>query len=245
MPWLVLGVCLLVALLLLAQWFVTTRPAQILKTLRYVGAGLLALIALFLALTGRFGQAAPFGIGALMLFLSKMPRLGFPFGSPGNPFSGFNRSPSSGKSSDVRTAWLSMHLDHDSGELTGEVIKGAFRGQRLEDLDFDGLIRLLGECGNEDAQSAQLLATYIERKHGPDWQEKAAEAGAAGQRPGGGRMTVDEAYEVLGLAPGASEEEIREAHRGLMKKHHPDQGGSTYFAAKINEAKDVLLRPRA
>jgi len=54
-------------------------------------------------------------------------------------------------------------------------------------------------------------------------------------------MSRDEAYEVLGLHPGASETDIKEAHRRLMRGAHPDAGGSDWLAARINQARDILL----
>jgi DnaJ-class molecular chaperone len=91
-----------------------------------------------------------------------------------------------------------------------------------------------------------VLETYLDRIHGADWRGTGGgdetgggrESGTAGA---GGSMSRDQAYEVLGLHPGATETEIREAHRKLLMANHPDKGGSTFIAAQINQAKDVLL----
>jgi DnaJ-domain-containing protein 1 len=79
--------------------------------------------------------------------------------------------------------------------------------------------------------------------HGADWRDQGARRqsseGAAPRRATA--MTREEAFEVLGLPPTAGDAEIREAHHSLMMKLHPDHGGSSYLAAKINQARDVLL----
>ena len=105
-----------------------------------------------------------------------------------------------------------------------------------------GLIGL-GLLGWVSLQPRDLFAAYFDRR-APGWREYAqGNAGAGdGTRPSSrSKMTEEEAYQVLGIQPGASVEDIGRAHRSLMKKLHPDKGGTTYLAARINEAKDVLL----
>ena len=152
------------------------------------------------------------------------------------------RGPSSGQASEISTRFLKMTLDHDSGVMSGEVLDGRFAGRRLEQLDLAELVELWRECRAEDAQSAAVLEAYLDRTQGEAWREAAGGApGGNGAAADGGPMTREEAYGILGLEPGAGEAEIREAHRRLMQKVHPDHGGSNYLAAKINEAKDLLL----
>ena len=132
-----------------------------------------------------------------------------------------------------------MELDHDTGRMHGRVLVGSHQGASLDALDRATLMKLLSEI---DDDSRDLLAAYLDRRE-PDWREHAQrDAGASARPAGGGKMTEEEAYQILGLQPGASTEEISRAHRSLIKKLHPDQGGTTYLAARINEAKDVLLR---
>jgi hypothetical protein len=130
--------------------------------------------------------------------------------------------------------------------MTGLVKEGRFHGRALEDLGIEELVDLWAECRAEDAQSAAVLEAYLDRTQDEAWREAAQRAygGArAGPRPpsGPGAMSQEEAYEILGLEPGAGPEEIHEAHRRLMQKIHPDHGGSNYLAAKINQAKARLL----
>jgi hypothetical protein len=149
----------------------------------------------------------------------------------------------------VATDHLEVELDHDTGEVRGRVLKGAFAGRNLEDLTPLEMSRLWQDCRFADPQSAQVLEAALDRTH-PSWRDDLARADGepgAGSRGGGstsspsGAMTRGQALEVLGLEEGASEDDIRRAHRELMMKLHPDRGGSTYLAAQINEAKDVLL----
>lgn len=143
--------------------------------------------------------------------------------------------------SEVRTGDLRMTLHHASGEMDGEVLVGPYQGRRLSDMDLDDLNALRAEL--RDTQSAPLLDTYMERRFGSR-QDGAEHQGDPGAGPAGAepRMTESRALEVLGLEPGASEQDIVDAHRRLMQRLHPDRGGSTFLAATLNEAKRVLLK---
>ena len=150
--------------------------------------------------------------------------------------------PTPGQASEIATRFLKMTLDHDSGVMSGEVLDGRFAGRRLEELGLAELVELWRECRAEDTQSAAVLEAYLDRTQGESWREAAGAApGGESAAADGGPMTREEAYGILGLEPGAGEAEIREAHRRLMQKIHPDHGGSNYLAAKINQAKDLLL----
>jgi hypothetical protein len=151
--------------------------------------------------------------------------------------------PSPNRSSVVRTAMLEMELDHDTGSMNGVVLAGRHEGGVLDEMSEDALRDLAGEVSQSDRESAELLEAYLDRRM-PGWRddmEADAGAGHGGARQSG-PMTHEEAYEILGLEPGASAVDIRKAHRRLMQGVHPDVGGSSFLAARINEAKDLLLR---
>jgi len=153
------------------------------------------------------------------------------------------RGPSPGQTSSVETGFVRMTLNHDTGDMDGEVIRGRFSGSQLADLGLEELLVLYGECSGEDAQSSAVLEAYLDRRFGEKWRERTEgrDERHAGTR-GNGSMTPEEARQILGVGPEASEREIVEAHRRLMQKVHPDRGGSPYLAAKLNQAKDLLLR---
>ena len=159
----------------------------------------------------------------------------------GQPFSQAQGGTSAPEHSEVQTGDLKMTLHHASGEMDGEVLVGPHQGRRLSEMDLDDLNALRASL--RDTQSAPLLDAYMERRFGSrqDGAEHQGDqgTGAAGSDP---RMTESRALEVLGLEPGASEQDIVDAHRRLMQRLHPDRGGSTFLAATLNEAKRVLLK---
>lgn len=230
MPTLIIGILVLVLALWVLNVISRVDPKIAARVTKLAG-GLLSLgFAAFLGLRGELGIAIPLGIFGLGL-------LGWmPFGPAG--FEQRTRK-SSGRTSRVSAAFIEMELDHDSGTMRGRILAGPRKGASLDSLDVP---TLAGLAGDFDDDSRALLVAYLDRRDA-GWREHAQGDAATGRRAAsGGKMTEQEAYQILGLEPGAAASDIARAHRTLMKKLHPDQGGSTYLAARVNEAKEILTR---
>jgi hypothetical protein len=214
-----------------------------------VVAGLLSVKPSALASALRYGlPVAMAGVGAILTLIGRasigIPLLAFAaalFSRARSASRASRATRQPGGQSYVRSAALEMELDLDTGEMNGLVLAGSFEGRELKDLEEPDLMQLHSELVR-DPESLGLLEAYLDRR-APDWRAGLDVDDDAGLRasPGSGAMTQKEAYEVLGLGAGASEAEIREAHRRLMKRMHPDAGGSAFLAGRINEAKAVLL----
>lgn len=221
---LLIGLVLLAVVLIVTHGFVNANPNLLANRIRKIAGGILMMAAAAFLLRGLAAAAVP--LAALGLWL---------FTVAGNR--SINKT--SNKTSTVNTEHLEMELDHDTGEIRGRVIKGIFEGRRIERLKPAELAILWQDVRIDDPASAQLIETYLDRIH-PSWRDDMARGEQEMAGPDG-RMSKAEAYEILGLKLGAGADEIRRAHKELMLKLHPDRGGSTYLASKINEAKDVLL----
>jgi hypothetical protein len=222
MPYAIAAIAVFVAAVLLLPRLVNANPTTIARASRRTTAGTVFTVAAFFALRGLLPVAIP-------LFLFGLFLLGAQRG-----FNRTNKSP--GQKSSVRTSILDMWLNHDDGSMDGTILTGTNTGRHLSELDLADLLQLLGECVLAGDQSEALLMAYLDRVH-PQWREQ---AGSAGGSQATGSMSREDALDILGLREGATEKDIRTAYRKMMKKHHPDNGGSAYLAARINEANDVL-----
>ncbi len=227
MSYVLIGGAALIGLMVLYQLIRKADIRKLVRGLRWVTGGAVALLTGFLLLRGQVGIASITGYAAFsILYQGRLGPLVFDTG-----VSGANRS-------SVNSRYFAMALDHDSGDVSGRVVAGEFAGADLIDLGEMETRRLLAEVA-ADPDSLALLETWLDRNRA-GWREYFAETAAPA---GAGAIDEDQqAYEILGLQPGATAEEIHAAHRRLMKGVHPDQGGSTFLAAKINEARDRLLK---
>ncbi len=248
-----LGKVLLTALIILViyyyfQWLKRSPNAPSRQTMVRYGLGAAVVVLVLLAATGRlhwlFAVIGSLLVAAqrllpLMRFAPLVHRLYGQYNAARSP------SGSPGGQSRVRTTFLLMTLDHETGNLDGEVLAGRFKGHRLKQLSLNQVLELRSECAGADRESLDLLDAYLDREFGDGWRERAGAApgdGASGSAPNPqSGMTSAEAYEILGLEPGAERAQIIDAHRRLIQRLHPDRGGSAYLASAINRAKDLLL----
>jgi hypothetical protein len=233
-------------------WLRSQPPGQrkpaIIKLVSVAGIALVVL----LAVTGRLHF-----IFGLLAFLFPLLRRMLPSLLKGHMAGAGRAKAKPGNQSHVASDILDMSLDHDSGTMSGKILKGPMAGRELADLGESEFLDLLRYCREQDQDSARLLETYLDRRFGDSWRaddDASADGGERGDGPdaddrgesgdsarAGGPLTDSEAQDILGVEPGASREEIIRAHRRMMQKMHPDRGGSNYLAARINEAKERLL----
>jgi hypothetical protein len=216
--------------------FADANPAALALVMRRGGGGVALLAAVLFLLRGRLDMAIGLGgLGAWLLGLRN-----------GSLLRMFKSSGGRGarKVSCVRSAMIEMELDHESGKMRGTVLAGPDEGKSLDALTRPQCEALHDLCCRDDPEGARLIEAYLDRRFA-GWRAAAQnqrDPGRRSTRRRAGAMSEDEAYEVLGLQKGAPEEEVVRSHRSLMKKLHPDHGGSTDLAARVNEAKDVLMR---
>lgn len=233
MPAIVLALVVLAVGALGIAWFLRANPSALARGMRRVlfALGIIA-VGGFLIFGLRFVPGLLpelFGLAGLIItgLIARALR---------NRSSGGFSSPGTGRRTEVLTTFLQAWIDHGTGDVGGTVLTGRFAGRTLDSLSDGELLDLHEECRG-DADSLRVLEAYLDRRLNTDWR-------AARQPPPRGPradMTREEALAVLGLAEGASEEEIRTAHRRLIRRAHPDVGGTADLAARINRAKDVLV----
>lgn len=233
--YLLLGFLTLACAVLMLRLYASASPASLTRAVRRTAAASAALGAVLLLLRMPLGFMVV-GVSAILPLTLRWHALWPDFGaSPDQP---------RGQTSRIDTKYLRMALDHDSGALDGLVLAGQHRDRLLSKLPLEQLLEVRAACLVGDPDGVPLIEAYLDRTHGATWREESSgrqSSDDTSSRRGSIVMTREEAFEVLGLQPTASDAEIRETHHRLIMKLHPDHGGSDYLAAKINQARDVLL----
>ena len=223
-------------------------PSQLLKPLLIA----LGVLLVFAVITGR-GPAIFAAIGALLVSAFRFAPIIFRFYPQiRDLLNKFGVNPAGGPgTSRVKTATLSMTLEHQTGRIDGEVTAGQYQGRLLSSFSIEEIKTYYQTCATQDPQALRLIEAFVQREFPTEWQTGDWNGSQShGDDPGPDQnhagtsntnMTAEEARNILGLDTSASKQEIRYAHRKLMAKLHPDKGGSTYLATRVNQAKDVLL----
>ena len=244
-----LVICLFLLIVVGVQKFLKSAPKYGKPFLIRAGLIVLALALVMLALSGRLHWIIGL-LAGLLPFLRRLMPLLLPLlrflptlqrahrkYRPQHKNANSNRG--SGKGSVITTLLLKMSLDHDSGEIYGEITGGEFKGRELDQLNVEELALFYKQCQQQDTEAVRLLETYIQRNRQEEWEQLAKNSQTAASNT---ELTIEEAWEILGLRPGSSKEDILLAHKRMMMRVHPDKGGSNYLASKINQAKELLLK---
>jgi hypothetical protein len=228
-------------ILLRALWIRTGLNAR--QTLATLAAAFFIVVVVGLAATGRLNWIAA-AIATVIPFAQRIGQFGRLFPWLASLFARVRGSSSAGayakpgtdtRNTTTDSPWLRMTLHHASGHMDGEVRRGRHQGRFLSELTLAELTGLFGQL--DDYDSRRLLETYLDH-HFPHWRQSDHD------RPNTSNveMTRSEALDALGLTDQASRDDVIAAHRRLIQKLHPDRGGSTYLAALLNRAKDVLIK---
>ena len=233
-----IGFLALVLALYALRMFTRASPAAMARMIRKGGGAATIALGLFFILRGRIDIGLLLASAGMWLY-----------GAFSRGVKRFGHASVGGGVSRVRSAMIEMELDHASGAVRGTILAGKDEGKRLDALTRAAVMELYRHCRSVDPEGARLLEVYLDRRFAGwrqtgDGRRDAGGSDAGGVGPGrrGGTISEDEAYEILGLKKGAARQDIARAHRDLMKKLHPDHGGTTDLAARVNEAKDVLMR---
>ena len=237
MIWILVGAAILAVILLFARWYVNAEPRDVVSALRYIGL-FFALIVLGIAIvSGRVGIL-------WLILLSVLPWLG--------RLRAFNRQvgklkgPASGQHIDKRTKFVVLYVNPETGDMDGRVLAGPKAGMLLSDLGIDSLVTLYEAAVIEDDESAKILEDYLDRMHSKTWRSKTKsvkrlpDAAEVNIEVNGG-MTRSDAYEILGLQPGASKTEIECTSQALIDTGHPDESEAENIRRKVIQAKGILL----
>lgn len=243
---LIVIIAILILVWLAIRWFIRTPPKQVAAGVKKGGIVLLITVLVLLTVTGRLNWLVAAGAAAIpflrraFMMLRYLPMMQGLMGRYRS--SRASAGPTQGQQSTVESRFFRMTLDHDTGDMEGEVLEGSFADRMLSQMSVAELLTLRDECQRADPESHALLDAYLDRCR-PEWRDEYAGDASHRESPpaSSAAMTPEEAREILSVSKDASEKDIIQAHRRLMHKLHPDRGGSDYLAAKINLAKDCLL----
>ena len=237
---LLLIILLLGGLIFWWHWQNTPNQSDRKKLLIKTLLGALIVVVIILVVSGRmhwlgavFAGLLAFlkqGIGLLIRFFPILTQL----------YRQFVPSSKTPSTSTVCSQIIEMTLYHDTGKVAGKILTGVYQGKQLDELKREDLLKLYEYCKQTDRDSTRLLDSYLVGRFGDNSQFTSDANGQVSENIMS-EMTTDEALRILGLSETPSREDITEAYRKIMQKLHPDRGGNDYFAAKINQARDLLL----